>query len=57
MNLFRNDVLAFALLSGLAVSSIGQAQAVTFFDSLTSGSLNPNFFDHHHPGLRRRADQ
>ena len=42
MKLFRNDVLAFALLSGFAVSSIGQAQAVTFFDSLTSGSLNLN---------------
>jgi hypothetical protein len=42
MKLFRNDVLAFALLSGLAVSSIDQAHAVTFFDSLTSGTLNPN---------------
>jgi hypothetical protein len=42
MRMFRNDVFAFALLSGLAVSSMGQAQAVTFFDSLTSGSLNPN---------------
>jgi hypothetical protein len=42
MKLFRNNALAFALLSGLAVSSIGQAQAVTFFDSLTSGTLNPN---------------
>jgi hypothetical protein len=42
MKLFRNDVFTFALLSGLAVSSIGQAQAVTFFDSLTSGTLNAN---------------
>jgi hypothetical protein len=42
MKLFRYDVLAGVLLSGLAVSSIGQAQALTFFDSLTGGTLNPN---------------
>lgn len=32
---------AIAVLLGLAASS-GQAHAVTFFDSLTSGTLNPN---------------
>jgi hypothetical protein len=42
MKLFRINVFTFVVLSGLAVSSMGQAQAVTFFDSLTSGTLNPN---------------
>ena len=40
MKLLRNDVFALALLSGLVVSSIGQAQAVRFFDSLTGGFTN-----------------